>query len=298
MASDELIEILKGLGVNALESKVYCTLLSNNGVTAYRLAKLVNKANANVYKAVKVLSSLGGVIIQQTSKEICFAVDPDQFLASLDRSYQEKRQRAADLLNKARFESTNAGIYHLDNAALTIQNAKKFIREARQTIILDVFPTLLKNIKDEVTRAITRGVRVSVQKYDDTHIPGAIEVNTFHADKVMPFWKTEQLNMVVDGRYSLVALFNKSLTQVNHAVMSKDLYFSSVIHVGLSREHFFHQLKHLSMHEQLPDKIVQLINEQSGFILNSVLENDELESIIQNDIKELKNRLRPEIKSQ
>lgn len=281
MASQQLIDTLKGLGVNALEAEVYCALLRNDGVTAYRLAKLLNKATANVYKSVKVLASLGGIIIQQSSKELCYAVKPELFLESLDIAFQERRARASELLTQDQYDTTEKGIYQIDNARLAIQHAKNAIDSAQQSIIIDLFPKIMEMLRENIELAIKRGVQVSVQCYDNATIEGANLVKTFRADKVMKLWKTEQLNLVVDGKESLICLFNDELSEVSQAMWSKDLYLACVLHVGLSREHFFHQLKHYADKNPLPQKLDELINHQNSLILNTILEQTELESLLQ-----------------
>lgn len=281
MVSQQLVNTLKGLGVNALEAEVYCTLLKHNGVTAYRLAKILNKATANVYKSVKVLATIGGVVIQQSSKELCYSVQPEIFLASLEASFQEKKLRASELLNKNIHNLDVQGIYHLENAQLAILQAKNAINNAKKAIIIDAFPQALKTLKPTLQAAIKRGVRVSVQAYDDINLAGTDLVKAFETEKVIGFWKTEQLNMVVDGKECFVCLFNNDLSEINQGMWSKDLYLACVLHVGLTREHFFHKLKKIAKNKQLLPELDDLIEQQTGLILDDILGRNELKTLMQ-----------------
>lgn len=282
MVSLQLISSLKDLGLNTLEAEVYCELLKNNGITAYQLAKALNKATANVYKAVKVLATLGGITIEKSNKELCHAVKPNLFLSSLDACYQKRRIRASQLLDKNRYSHSNAGVYRLDNAQLAIQNAKNSINNAQQSIIIDAFPKILNLLQQELALAVKRGVETYIQCYHDFKLEGAIVVNSYRTKDVVKVWKTEQLNLVVDGKESLVCLFNAELTAVNEATWSNALYLSCVLHVGLRREHFFHQLKEFSEQYELPAALNDLIKQQTNFIINQVLGDGDLESLLHN----------------
>ncbi len=285
MISQQLLETLRNLGLNALEAEVYCELLLHtDGVTAYRLAKLLNKATANVYKSVRVLAELGGVLIQKTSKELCHAVEPEIFLTSLNTAFQERRSLASKLLNENRYKESEEGFYRIDNAALAIQYAKTAIDSAQLAIVIDAFPTILTCLKDHLTAAIKRGVSVCLQSYDESTLEGADEVKTFHSGRAIKLWKTEQLNLVIDGKKSLVCLFNSDLSEVIQAMWSKDLYLACVLHVGLSREHFFHKLKHLADTIELPEELKKLMKEQDVFLLNTVLNQQDMEILLQSAV--------------
>ncbi len=284
MASKQLIESLKGLGVNSLEAEVYCKLLKNNGVTAYRLAKSLNKATANVYKSVKVLARLGGITIKHSNKELCYAVEPKLFLASLNSAFQERCAQASELLEQDQHNVIEEGVYQIDSASLAIQQAKNSINSAQHTIVIDAFPNILKILKPNLEGAVQRKIVISLQTYDDIKIKGVNVAKTFGADKAMEFWRTEQLNLVIDGRECLICLFNSDLTKVNQAMWSRDLYLACVLHAGLSREHFFHQLQSYAENVNLPDELVELINNQSRFVLNTILEQSELETLLQRNL--------------
>ncbi len=284
MVSQQLIDSLKHLGLNSLEAEVYCELLANNGVTAYQLAKGLNKATANVYKAVKVLTRMGGITIESSNKELCRAVEPTLFLSSLDANYQKVRKNASELLDKNYYSQNSSGVYRLDSAQLAIQNAKNSINGAQQSIIIDAFPKILDLLREQLVSTISRGVEIYVQCYHDFELPGAIVVNAFGTKDVVKIWETEQLNLVVDGKESLVCLFNKDLSEVNEATWSNAHYLSCVLHVGLRREHFFHQLKAYSEQNQLPSKLNDLVDQQANFIFNKILGETDLESILQNTL--------------
>lgn len=280
MVSQELINCLKALGVNALEAEVYCVLLKHNGITAYRLAQLANKATANVYRSVKMLASLGGIIIERSDKVLCYAVSHEIFLSSLKESFLGKLESANNLLSKENFEISQEGIFHLDSAELAIIHATDAIKNANSSIVIDAFPNILRLLKPYLIEAVKRGVNVHLQHYKDETLEGAKLIETHHSKKILSFWNTEQLNLVVDGRECLICLFKKDLTGVIQALWSRDLYLSCVFSVGLSREHFFHELKLLSEKIPFPVEIKDILDKQSGFIRNATLGRNELKALL------------------
>ena len=61
----EAIQKLRNIGFNQLEAEVYLLLLAERSLTAYRIAKLLKKPSANIYKAVEVLLAKGAVLVEE-----------------------------------------------------------------------------------------------------------------------------------------------------------------------------------------------------------------------------------------
>ena len=44
------------------------------------------------------------------------------------------------------------------------------------------------------------------------------------------YWNSQQLNVVIDGRETLIALLDNELTQIHQALWSNSLYLSCLMH--------------------------------------------------------------------
>ena len=56
------------------------------------------------------------------------------------------------------------------------------------------------------------------------------------SDKQVAAWRSEQLNVVVDGREHLLALLSEDISEVHQAVWSRSVYLSCIHHAGRMSE--------------------------------------------------------------
>jgi hypothetical protein len=81
---------------------------------------------------------------------------------------------------------------------------------------------------------------------------------------ILEYWSSHQLNVVVDGREHLLALFNRDLSRVHQATWSRNLYVSCMLHAGFSNEHTIHQIRSLAETEELPERLKKLLARRSS----------------------------------
>ena len=140
------------------------------------------------------------------------------------------------------------------------------IDNAKTMIVVDAFPKVLTHIKSNLLRAHEREVRIELQCYDEqTNEFPFSTVTAHHGVKVQAYWASEQLNLIVDGEQTLLALFNNQLSDVFHALWSNDLYLSCMSHMGFMREHCFHQLMRAIDDNVGAEQLKAIILSQKGF---------------------------------
>ena len=238
----EIIQKLRDIGLNQLEAEVYYLLLSEQPMTAYKVGKLLKKPTANIYKAVEVLFQKGAVIIEEGKNKLCKAVDPEEFISTQQHEFATKIKQAAHVLTHIKPQLKEEKTYAIDSVDLAVEKAKRMIEQAKEIIVVDAFPMALSSVMLELEAAIDKGVKVMVQCYSDTTIKGADVFITKNYQEVLAYWQSEQLNVVVDGSESLIALFDKNMTTVHHATWSTNLYLSCVTHAGRICEQTVHRL--------------------------------------------------------
>lgn len=239
---NEIIQKLRDIGLNQVEAEVYFLLLSEEPMTAYKVGKLLKKPTANIYKAVEVLFNKGAIIIEEGKNKLCKAVDPEEFIATQQHEFATKIKQVANALTNIKPQVAEEKTYSLDSVYLAVEKAKRMINEAKEIIVVDAFPLSLDAVLPELKSAIKRGVTVLVQCYSEITIKGADVFITQDYDDVISYWKSQQLNVVVDGSESLIALFDKSMSTVFHATWSTNLYLSCVTHAGRVYEQTIHKL--------------------------------------------------------
>lgn len=250
--NDELALALTRLGLNQLEAEVYSDLLVNGPETGYGIGKRVGKATANVYKAIDSLAGRGAVLIEDGGRNrLCRALPAEQFLGNLEATHQAKISQARQTLSGLELKSAaDDRIYRFESAAAVINQAKQMLVGCKQIAVLDIFPKALEAIRPEILALAEQGKQVYVQAYAPAELPNCHLVAV--EEQEIPFqeiFEGEQLNIVIDGEETLLALLSPDLNRVRQAVWSKSVYLSFLMHVGLMREHNVQEIMNLPKSE-------------------------------------------------
>ena len=175
-----IFDNLSGLGFNFLESEVYLELLANEPMTAYRVAKQINKPTANVYKAIDSLSQKGAVLIEDNKNRKCRAVPPDEFINHVEKSILLKTKNLKEQLKDIGKISYDERSYAIESVPLVFERFESMMNKCKKIAVIDIFPEPLKRVKSIIEKAAERGVDVHIQVYK----PIEINFNKFNTDSI------------------------------------------------------------------------------------------------------------------
>ena len=99
MSPSDAVRALTDLGLNQLEAEVYAALLRESPATGYRLAQILGKPAAGVYKALESLANQGAIELDDGRTRQCRAVPSRELLAQLERRFTERKRRAEAVLS-------------------------------------------------------------------------------------------------------------------------------------------------------------------------------------------------------
>lgn len=267
---EKSIAALIDLGLNQLEAEVYTTLLTHEPMTGYRIGQILGRPTANVYKALASLAQKGAVLIEEGQNRLYRPVPTAEFLQHLETSFQQKKERAGEILTQLKADSSDDRIYQLDSVPLIVARACSMLDKCEKVAVVDAFPKLLTAVRPTIEAALTRGVNVLIQAYAPIEIPGANIVQTYLSAENLADWKSQQLNLVIDAQECLLALVNNELTQVHQALWSQSIYLSFVLHVGRVREHNAHELLGWEKTADFYNKTRQLLDYDPYFMPTKV----------------------------
>ncbi|MBI9055004.1 MAG: TrmB family transcriptional regulator [Bacteroidales bacterium] len=266
---------LSDLGFNFLESEVYLELLANEPMTAYRVAKNINKPTANVYKAVDSLSEKGAVLIEDNTKRKCKAVPPEEFINHMEKSLLTKTKNLKEQLKDVGKIYYDELGYSIESVSLVFERFETMMNQCKKIAVIDIFPEPLQRVKHIIERAIRRGVDVHIQVYEPIDIKGANISYTDAASESLKYWESQQLNLIIDGEQHLLTLMNNKLTSILQAKWSNNLYVSCLLLAGTIREQVVIQLMQ-KMHEPDFANLARGILENQKFFFNSEIPGVEL----------------------
>ena len=234
---------LVDLGLNDLEAEVYLALLASKPTTAYGIARQIGKATANTYKAVESLARRGAVLVEDGDHRLCRAVPVGEFMAHLQQSFAERTRVAEESLSRLQLETHDERVYKLESVAQLLERCRQMIVERAERIVtVDAFPNALARIAAHLESAAARKVEVHVLAYTPIKIPGVEVVVAPRGREAAEYWNSQQLNVVVDGRETLLALLDNEIGRIYQAHWSNSLYLSCLVHAGITSEQTVHRI--------------------------------------------------------
>lgn len=231
-------EIFARLGFNNLEAEVYVALLKHGPQTAYKIGKLLNRPTANVYKAVDVLAGSGALELEEGDVRICRAIPIKSLTKQLQSDYKARIDKAVEELSLVKPETDEEGIYKLQTVDSVFQRAYEMLKRSSHVVVIDAFPKALDKLKPELNKCIKNKLEVFVEAYEPVDFEKGVSVAIPSISKAaLNYWGAQQLNLAVDGKEILIALFNEDLTELIQATYSNNLYLSCIVYSGLMSEH-------------------------------------------------------------
>jgi sugar-specific transcriptional regulator TrmB len=260
------VKLLQKLGLNLLEAEVYTYLLAQvDPVTAYRIGKILGKPTANVYKAIEALARKGAVILHAGETCLCRAVSAEEFLGQLLSSFQETTREAAHHLANLHDPYPDERIYQLQSVSQIFERFRRMLSQSSKIAVVDAFPGVLENIKSAIEETAARGVNIYLLTYKAIDIPGVNIVRAHQSDSILGFWRSQQLNCVVDGQEVLIALIHNNLSEVYQSIWTSSPFLACIIHAGLMREHFFHEAAMLKEQKDFPESLKTILDDHPVF---------------------------------
>jgi len=276
MQDQNNIDSLKQLGLNQLEAEVYLHLLTNKQMTAYKVGKSINKPTANVYKAIDSLSKKGAVLIESNKSKYCKAVAPNEFLNHYTKDLLKKTKEAEQLLNNLEINHYDEKTYSIESVPLVFERFRQMMQKVKKVAVIDVFPNALENVIDSIKDTIERGVAVYIQVYKPIQIEGADVAFTGIAKEALSHWKSEQLNVIIDGEEYLMALMDKELTKTIQANWSTNYYMACSLHAGRMHEQTVMKISDKIGSKNFEKEVIELLEKQKYFYNSTIPGFDKL----------------------
>ncbi|MBN1990662.1 MAG: hypothetical protein JW783_14760 [Bacteroidales bacterium] len=263
-------EILLEIGFNRLEADVYVHLLTHPPSTAYKIGKQLNKPTANVYKAIESLAQKGAVIVEDNKNKLCKAVNPNEFFNLYEKSIIDKSNTARTLLSNLENAAEDQTSYSIDSVPLVFERFRSMMSRCKTVAVIDAFPQALNEVVPYIEEAAQRGIDIQVEAYQPIKIKGASTICASIGSKASNHWKSQQLNLVIDGEEHLIALMDNDLKKVKQAVWSNSTYISCILHAGMLKEQTVLRIMNEENNPDFESAAKQILNNQRFFFNTNV----------------------------
>ena len=236
------VQMLATLGFSETEALAYTDLLRHPGSTGYRVARSINKAQANTYQALNSLVEKGAVIFEEGETRSFRAVPPGELLERVRARHQQQLEQARAALGASGATEGEERIYRLRNLDQVAERARVMLAAAEETVTLYLFPAWTEALRPDVEAALARGVRVALMTVrGQDAIDGAHSVLSPMAPRLLEIWTAEPLLLVVDGRQFLLALAQQDPPALRHGYWGSNRFVSMILHNALSSDLLVHE---------------------------------------------------------
>ncbi|MCC2669207.1 MAG: hypothetical protein K0Q72_1678 [Armatimonadetes bacterium] len=236
MATESCIEALVELGFTHLEAEIYAFLVQESPATGYRVAQALGKAVANTYKAIETLQNKGAILLDESSTRHYRAVPPGEVLARLERTFADRKARAAQELSRVRTAPLDDRVYRLTTRDQVLERCRAMIQRSRSVLLIDVFPLLLAELRPELERAAERGVTVAVKSYVPAEVTGARVLLNPRGEELMRRYPGQWMIVNADGAELLIASLTVDAGAVVQSVWTSSVYLAWIVHTSLVAE--------------------------------------------------------------
>lgn len=239
-----LIETLRRLGFSDLEALIYLDLLRHPSSTGYRIGRSISKPHANVYQSLVALEQKGAVLFEEGETRIYSAVAPAELIDHLRVRYERECAAAERELKALQVTPVEEDrFFRLTSRDQVYARARAMLRDAKETVLVELFPSCAAELKPDLQQAVGRGLAVAGLVMEEDHlIEGSRLIISKMASRVLRIWPGDQLTIVTDAREFLLALFDRETGQVKRAISVSSPYVASLFNNGIVADVIMHSL--------------------------------------------------------
>ena len=238
-ASDSPLSLF---GFNALEQQAYAALSQFPGQTGYKLAQVLKKPVANIYKVLESLLAKGAVLVEDGDPAVYRATPVGELFDQLETELRKQRKTAMRQLG-VRTAPPDERVYRLGSREQTIQRARAMIAGSKKVLLLDVFPNMVSELATEISAAASRGVKIAGQIYAPAKFSGALLTLRIERDRVLQRWAGDWMNLVADGQELLISVLERSGNGLHQGIWTKSPYLVWSYHSALYAEILLSRLR-------------------------------------------------------
>jgi predicted transcriptional regulator len=161
--SQVAVTSLQRLGFSEYEARAYVTLLRKSRLNGYELAKESGIPRANVYNVVAKLVERGVVLtINAANGPRYTPIDPQQLVSRIEAEQRSALQATTQSLEGIGEGAEADELLTARGYSALIHHVKSAIAEAREYVLLALFPTEAQQLERDLAAAEERGVAITI----------------------------------------------------------------------------------------------------------------------------------------
>ncbi len=242
------------LGVPAQEARAYLSLLKEDNITGYQLAKTAGVPSSKIYGIIEKLMERGFIVSTDTRPVRYFPMDREKVVDILRDDYSSSITALQSALKQFNNGSKSNGLlaWNIPRRQDVVRKSIEIINQAANSIYLAVWPKDLRPIRSSLIKAADRGVRINTVAYGKTNFDrGTIY---FHRPSDYPFRERGERRfvLVADNSRSIIATFGSEEACGGLHTENSGL-------VQLFRDFLIHEIYIILIEKTYPEEISELV---------------------------------------
>ena len=245
LASQEVMDALKAIGLNLYERKLWVALLAKGTATAGELSEMTGVPRSRTYDVLQSLADKGFVVIQ-TSKPLRYvAIPPEEALEKAKAKLREKMEEMIKRIDRLKSSNVMSELNSLFERGLQLITPEEMTGALRgKYSVMQQLDTMIKNAKESINIITTqeglneilmnhldalrsakeRGVKIKIATVPSESaseaikaLSGAAEIRVVPQDEIPISGRV----FVVDGQQFIFGLTEKVHATQDLAIWSK-----------------------------------------------------------------------------
>lgn len=233
-------QALSALGFSEVETLVYFALLRAPGLTAYRIAKMIGKSQANVALALRGLSGKRAIVLAEHNPTTYDPVPAKALLAQLRNGFDANIRQASEAFDAIKGQVPTDRIRRVASIEDALALARDMLHGASETVAFWLSPRLIDRLRGDLANAAKRASVVGMTLTDEQPIPGVKMSKSRRGDIIRESTGRELVVLVVDARAVLLCFIETDGQTLKHAVWANNPVMAVFMHNALTSDIILH----------------------------------------------------------
>ena len=204
ITNNDTYEFLIKVGFSLNEAKVYVTLLQNKALNGYEIAKLSGVSRSLVYDVIERLLNKGFIIKSEGAVNYYVALDYNKALEKIDNENRKNLLNAeANLKLLSKKDNDNEFIFNIRGFDKFIEKAKEKIKLAKKEISLSIWKQDFAFLRDDLSKALRRGVKVYIFSFEDIILDNA-EIFAYKVKDASNLFPYRRISLIIDNNDTFI----------------------------------------------------------------------------------------------
>lgn len=193
---------LKNLGFTDLEAKCLHVLAESGTQTGYEIAKQLGVSRSNVYSALQKLAEKGAVLTSHGEPTHYQSVPIEEIGERVEAELQASIRYVKEHMPKQ--GAHRSEYFSLEGDAKVLDRIRTELKKAKEEVLCDLWAQEAQQLKEELRKVPTQGVRLLVSTIGDTSLPSGVQQFSHKRDAMWNERNGRKFTLLIDRKLAIV----------------------------------------------------------------------------------------------